>query len=179
MPKLPQRQGSFAQGNFMHQQGFPGQEGHDYKDHESQPTSTEAYNDEISSEIPVSKREGRSSDPSGSGTFDWILDKVSNGMNLYGDTIRNKKLPDILTSIVDDMETEQGQGDCIKMLLCKSSPFIWKMQDTFINYVDGKQVKDGEDAMFGKLPGIDEYKAHGKICEERFGKLCNISYKGK
>lgn len=100
-------------------------------------------------------------------------------MTSYGDSIRNKKLPDILTSIVEDMETEKGQGDCIKMLLCKSSPFIWKIQDTFINYVDGKQGKAGEDGMFENLPGIDEYKANEKICEERFGSLCNISYKGK
>lgn len=97
----------------------------------------------------------------------------------YEENIKNKKLPDVLTNIVEDMEVERGQGECIKMLLCKSSPFIWKMQDTFINYVDGKTSKRREDGIFTDLPGLEEYRAHGKICEERFGNLCNISYKGK
>ncbi|KAL5275937.1 hypothetical protein ACFFRR_001641 [Megaselia abdita] len=168
-----------GQGKFEQQaQGHSFQENYQ-QDNNSEPTSTENYNEEVptSSESQNTKREGRSSEPTG--TFEWILEKVSKGMNSYGDSIRNKKLPDILTSMVEDMETERGQGECIKMLLCKSSPFIWKMQDTFINYVDGKTLKKGEDAMFGNLPGIDEYKAHGKICEERFGSLCKISYKGK
>lgn len=100
-------------------------------------------------------------------------------MVTYDENIKDKNLPDILTTIVEDMEVERGQGECIKMFLCKSSPFIWKMQDTFNNYVDGKGSKKREDGIFADLPGIEEYRAHGKICEERFGSLCNISYNGK
>lgn len=42
--------------------------------------------------------------------------------------VRDKNLPQRVIDVVDTLEEKTGDADCLKLLVCKSAPFVWGMQ---------------------------------------------------
>lgn len=92
--------------------------------------------------------------------------------------VRNKSLPQRLVEIVGTFEERTGEADCIKLLLCKSAPFVWGMQRAISERIDGtdeeeldeenQQKTNRIDAFFKYLPEVREFRQHGDSCEDRY-----------
>ena len=90
----------------------------------------ESFNTETAADEEVETEQADELEPrSVDGTpLDWILDTRS---SIFSDTlvgVRDTNLPQRLEDIVSSLERSKGDGACIKMLLCKTAPFIRGMQ---------------------------------------------------
>lgn len=131
---------------------------HDYEDQAQKPRS-------VSDGTPI----------------DWILNNPNENLGNLLKQIRDNKLPQYLIEMVEKIEGKQGDGDCVKLLLCKSAPFIWGMQKAIIERIDGVLADDADNEvilkkkdrmsqMFKHIPELDEFKIHGDACELRYSK---------
>lgn len=95
--------------------------------------------------------------------------------------VRDKNLPQRLVDIVGELEQNAGDADCVKLLLCKSAPFVWGMQRAIAERIDGVEEDSEEDedekagqggnrieAFFKYLPEMKEFRHHGDGCNERY-----------
>ncbi|KAM7356670.1 uncharacterized protein ACRADG_002322 [Cochliomyia hominivorax] len=122
-------------------------------------------------------------------TVEWFLQNSSGKMKSILEQATHNNLADKLTEMIAIYVAEHGQqGACLKMLVCKSSPFIWGMQKSIRKYVDPKDEKaeNIEDEISGNrllnvknffthLPSIDEYREYGEKCEKLYGMHCNTT----
>lgn len=127
--------------------------------------------------------------------IDWILQNPSRKIKRILKDATNTNLADKLTNMIENSETEIGQGACLKMLVCKSSPFIWGMQKSIKKRIETND-KDEESAassnsedlnensenrlfnvqhFFTHLPSINEYREHGEKCEKLYSNHCNVT----
>ncbi|XP_055380545.1 uncharacterized protein LOC129611424 [Condylostylus longicornis] len=112
--------------------------------------------------------------------FDWILENPSEELKKLLQQIRDEKLPEYFISQINEIEKESGEGDCIKILICKIQPFFWSMQKQVIKRIDGIQNEENEsendnrtDVFYKYLPTLNDFKKHGDLCEKKFPK-CNF-----
>ncbi|XP_065359761.1 uncharacterized protein LOC135953711 [Calliphora vicina] len=123
-------------------------------------------------------------------TIDWFLQNSSNKMKRILKEATHNNLADKLTDMIANYESKQGQGACLKMLVCKSSPFIWGMQKSIKQHIEPKDKKqsaeedlnaDTEKQLFSvqhfftHLPSVDEYREYGEKCEKLYSIHCNTT----
>lgn len=132
-------------------------------------------------------------------TLGWILERSKSNAFLTEqlNTMLDRHLPERLVNLVDGDDNEEtptnGNSDCIKQLLCKTTPFVWSMQkavsahmsttDTQMNAEKHPSRSDTGDnskndgnymnAFFKYLPSLDEFKNHGITCEDQY-KECKL-----
>lgn len=115
--------------------------------------------------------------------MDWILNNPNESLGNLLKQIRDRNLPQSLINMVGKIEPESGDGDCIKLLLCKGAPFIWGMQKAITQKIDGVPSDDVDDEatkkndrvaqMLKHVPDLNEFKIHGDACETRYNN-CKI-----
>lgn len=94
--------------------------------------------------------------------------------------VRDKNLPQRLVDIVGELEQKAGDADCVKLLLCKSAPFVWGMQRAIAERIDGAEDSEEDEnektanggnrieAFYKYLPEMKEFRHHGDGCAERY-----------
>lgn len=128
-------------------------------------------------------------EPSMNNPFDWILEKQSTDKELSSqlDSIQHRDLTERMVRSIDEKNVRnETNTDCIKLLLCKSAPFVWGMQRSIAtqideksgDYVNGEEdaesnANTGLNAFFRHLPDAEEFKNHGDACEAQY-KSCSI-----
>lgn len=128
--------------------------------------------------------------------FDWIVEKQSSDNELSSqlDALQHRDLTERVVRSIDENDIRnETNTDCIKLLLCKSAPFVWgmqraiatKIQDKSADYVNREEesVSDAEgregdtntgiNAFFKHLPDVEEFKNHGDACEAQY-KFCTL-----
>lgn len=109
--------------------------------------------------------------------------------------VRDRRLPDHMITAIGALERRPGEAGCIKLLLCKVAPFVWGMQRSIGERLDGNTVgtssndyddfvppddkttagnvgggisSDGRLSEFFKhLPPMQEFRKNGDECERR------------
>lgn len=125
---------------------------------------------------PITARKVSSGSP-----LDWILESKSPVLADTINELRNSSLPQKLVELFASMEEKSGDADCIKLLLCKTSPLIWGMQRACNDSFEPDEQIDESDEHSGKglnsffkyLPDMQEFSCHGDACESRY-KECKI-----
>lgn len=127
---------------------------------------------------------------------DWIVEqsKTNPFLSQHIQAMLDKDLPDRIVQLVDsddnDGKLPSENTDCIKQLLCKTSPFIWSMQKAVSAKINESDIETNEadespnnDAKndddyrlkaFSKyLPTFEEFTSHGLTCENQY-KACKL-----
>lgn len=93
-------------------------------------------------------------------------EKLKNTLNAAQD----RKLPNNIINTLKTQNGEMGGTVCTQLLICKTAPFIWKMQETISKLIEGKLDNDEKDvkgSIFMKyLPKMDDYLNNSAKCEE-------------
>lgn len=171
--------------------------------HKIPPIPTAKYHDNPSEETaetgpeekysPNDHQPRSSQDPT---TIEWFLQNSSGKIKRILKQATQENLADKLTDMITQYAADQGhQGACLKMLVCKSSPFIWGMQKSVKKYMDPKdkvlgdtklnaeitEEDDSENRLFNvnnfftHLPSIEEYREYGEKCEKLYAINCNTT----
>ncbi|XP_062136854.1 uncharacterized protein LOC133846113 [Drosophila sulfurigaster albostrigata] len=112
------------------------------------------------------------------GPIDWFLKRPGANTKRMLRRIMDQQLPEHIVDMIESKETPDGnEAACLKLLMCKSSPIIWGMQNSLKKRLAGEPDDDQDsymnaNAFFKYLPSWDEYKQHGLSCENRFSKYC-------
>ncbi|XP_017027972.2 uncharacterized protein [Drosophila kikkawai] len=113
--------------------------------------------------------------------IDWFLQRSDRHSKRLLTDIMDRDLPD---HIVDMIEAKEPKGDgpkagCLKLLMCKSQPIIWGMQDSLKKRLAGEAEEPEEtDSYFNTkifykyLPKIDDFREHGASCEKKYHEEC-------
>lgn len=115
--------------------------------------------------------------------FDWILGSKSPLLQTALAAVRDRHLTGRLIDGIGTLERNAGEADCIKLLLCKCSPFVWGMQRSIGDRIDGGNESDEQppldddgvnpraanrlDGFFRHLPAMREFRENGNECERR------------
>lgn len=114
--------------------------------------------------------------------MEWLMDNTNEKFTSLMVHVRDKNLPKNLIEMVNKLEKQPGEAECIKLFLCKSSPFITGMQRAINERLDGESnniadeelyKKDRVGILFKYIPDLNEFKIHGAACEDRYNN-CNI-----
>nr|XP_014097342.1 uncharacterized protein LOC106622629 [Bactrocera oleae] len=155
------------------------------------------YDNEEDDDVPDALRDGEQEAHQpralrGGTPIDWYLENPDEGMRRTLDDALDTRLTDRITEMIEYVEKRDGgQGGCLKLLMCKSSPIIWGMQRSVSERVTGKVANTTEEAASGKekakpkklfstdvffahFPTMEEFRKHGAVCEERFRNECNL-----
>lgn len=123
-------------------------------------------------------------------TIEWFLQNSSGKMKRILKEATQNDLADKITDMITNYESKQGQAACLKMLVCKSSPFIWGMQKSIRKHIEPKDKKENENLdredksdkrlfnvqnFFTHLPSIEEYRENGVKCEKLYSIYCNTT----
>lgn len=108
--------------------------------------------------------------------LDWIMQIKSPVLAHTLNELRNSSLPENLVEMFASMEEKDGDADCVKLLVCKTSPIIWGMQRACNDSIDPDEQTDEIDESYGKglnsfykyLPDMKEFSTHGDACESRY-----------
>jgi len=91
---------------------------------------------------------------------------------------------DLAEHIVDMIESKEKPDEgkkagCFKLLMCKSKPIIWGMQESLKNRLAGEPEEPEEtDSYFNKkiffkyLPSLQDFKVHSASCETKYHEEC-------
>ncbi|KPI92586.1 hypothetical protein RR46_13807 [Papilio xuthus] len=116
-------------------------------------------------------RPNRSEDPKM-----WILNKNSNRLQYLIATAKNESLPDLIEQMIQQQESTK-ETSCIRLLVCKITPFINKMQNTVFGADDpNDKLKEraGAAFLYRHLPTSEEINSRSDLCEKRH-KNCNLN----
>ncbi|KAJ8720207.1 hypothetical protein PYW07_012250 [Mythimna separata] len=116
----------------------------------------------------------RSEDPT-----TWILNKNSRNLQDLIAAAKNESLPDTIDELIQEQGTEE-ETSCIRLLVCKVTPFISRMQKTVFG--NEEKTKDerfykelrGSALMYRHLPTAEEINARNDICEQQH-KDCDLN----
>ncbi|XP_022213820.2 uncharacterized protein LOC111068573 [Drosophila obscura] len=115
--------------------------------------------------------------------IDWFLQRPgAHSKRLLG-RIMDKELPEHILDMIESKEDrEMGhEAGCLKMLMCKSKPIIWGMQNSLKKRLAGEpELPEEQDnhSFFNKgiffkyLPSLKDFKEHSADCETRFYEEC-------
>uniref|UniRef100_A0A182LRK7 DUF937 domain-containing protein n=1 Tax=Anopheles culicifacies TaxID=139723 RepID=A0A182LRK7_9DIPT len=120
----------------------------------------------------------------GSTPLEWLLRNPSKRFRVLLDQVQNTDLAERLDRELDQLDRYAPEDtDCIRLLMCKVKPFIWKMQTVVRDQIlvkgqrqptDSDQSKgspSGEEILKGiheNLPSQEEFQRHSKLCEQQF-----------
>lgn len=111
----------------------------------------------------------RSEDPT-----TWILNKNSQALQELIAAAKNETLPNSIEDMIKEHGSEE-ETSCIRLLVCKITPFVNKMQKAvFGNEDHGTESKRGAAIMYRHLPSADEIDERHAICERRH-RDCNLN----
>jgi len=91
---------------------------------------------------------------------------------------------DLAEHIVDMIESKEKPDEgkkagCFKLLMCKSKPIIWGMQESLKKRLAGEPEEPEEtDSYFNKkvffkyLPSLQDFKVHSASCEAKYHEEC-------
>lgn len=142
----------------------------------------------------TNSRRTTDTEPPMNNPFDWIVEKQTSDIELSSqlDALQHRDLTERMVRSIDEQNIRnETNTDCIKLLLCKSAPFVWGMQraiatqiqEKSADYVNHEEEIDsnanghesdantGLNAFFKHLPDVEEFKNHGDACEAQY-KLC-------
>lgn len=129
--------------------------------------------------------------------LDWIVEQSKSNpfLSQQIEAMLDQNLADRIVGLVDNNDDvlPSEKTDCIKQLLCKTTPFIWSMQkaisskindaDNESNDADESSDEEAKDPSadddyrlkeFSKyLPSTDEFTKHGQTCESQYAE-CKI-----
>ncbi|XP_058831617.1 uncharacterized protein LOC131690100 [Topomyia yanbarensis] len=115
--------------------------------------------------------------------LNWMLNNPSKQFRSMLDPIRERNITDFLESDLADLEqTAPEDTDCIKLLLCKINPFLWKMQEVVRNRLattDGnseptEKPENIAQIIHKSVPKLNEFEANGVRCEARFKQCVRV-----
>lgn len=126
------------------------------------------YNFQISTFLSGGRRPSnshRSEDPA-----ERILNKNSRRLQEIIAAAKNESLPDFIEDLIKEKESE-GETSCIRLLFCKITPFINKMQNTVFGK-DNMEINNrsgalGADILYRHLPTTDEIYKRSDDCEKQ------------
>lgn len=72
--------------------------------------------------------------------LDWLLENKSTSFSKLLVDVRDANLPQRVIDLVGTLEEKSGDADCLKLLVCKSAPFVAGMQRA----ISGK-LEEGDD----------------------------------
>lgn len=111
--------------------------------------------------------------------IDWFLQRPGAHTQRMLHRIMDRQLPEHIVDMIESKETADGnEAACLKLLMCKSSPIIWGMQNSLEKRLAGEQEEYDDqsymnaNAFFKYMPSLHEFKEHGEGCESRFAKHC-------
>ncbi|KAI8432175.1 hypothetical protein MSG28_004638 [Choristoneura fumiferana] len=106
-------------------------------------------------------------------TTQWILNKNSRKLQDIITAARNESLPDILEDIIKEQTDEETS--CIRLLVCKITPYVTKMQKAVFGKEKLDEVKiRGADSMYRHLPAASEVEDRSAICERKY-RECDLN----
>ncbi|XP_017844029.2 uncharacterized protein LOC108600773 [Drosophila busckii] len=114
--------------------------------------------------------------------IDWFMQRPSTHTQRMLRRIMDRQLPEHIVDMIEAKENaDQGGNEaaCLKLLMCKSTPIIWGMQDSLKKRLAGEPEKLDESAYFNAngffkyLPSLDEFRQHSQGCEARFAQHCH------
>uniref|UniRef100_A0A182QIM9 Uncharacterized protein n=1 Tax=Anopheles farauti TaxID=69004 RepID=A0A182QIM9_9DIPT len=119
----------------------------------------------------------------GSTPLEWMLRNPSRRFRALLDQVQNTDLADRLDRELDQLDRYDPEDtDCIRLLMCKVKPFIWKMQNVVRDQILAKgpasasvpqpnTAPSGEEILSGihkNLPTEEEFQRQSKQCEQQF-----------
>ncbi|SPP85411.1 uncharacterized protein LOC117587082 [Drosophila guanche] len=115
--------------------------------------------------------------------IDWFLQRPGAHSKRLLDRIMDKDLPEQILDMIESKEDrEMGhEAGCLKMLMCKSKPIIWGMQNSLQKRLAGEpELPEEQDnqsyfnkgIFFKYLPSLKDFREHSAGCETRFNDTC-------
>ncbi|XP_017101473.2 uncharacterized protein [Drosophila bipectinata] len=116
-----------------------------------------------------------------SSPIDWFLQREDGHSKRLLQEIMDRELPERIVDMISEKEDpEKGhKAGCMKLLMCKSQPIIWGMQDSLKKRIAGEpEEQEDTDSFFNKkvfykyLPSLEDFREHSTSCEARFHEEC-------
>ncbi|XP_039433286.1 uncharacterized protein LOC120415746 [Culex pipiens pallens] len=106
----------------------------------------------------------------------WLLNNPPKQFRTLMESVRDGNLTDYLEADLGNLdETVPEDTDCIRLLVCKIKPFIWKMQsvvrDRLLNkdgVYEPPELENLAGIVFKVVPSLEEFRANGERCESQF-----------
>uniref|UniRef100_A0A1A9WEB9 Uncharacterized protein n=1 Tax=Glossina brevipalpis TaxID=37001 RepID=A0A1A9WEB9_9MUSC len=120
--------------------------------------------------------------------FDRLVENPNEKLKQLLNDATDVSLTDNLIHIIEDYEKINDEGACLKLLVCKITPFIRNMQKAFTIYSMNKKQQQSEEekrivdesskkfnikSLFSHLPNLSEYQEKSETCEHHYLVLCN------
>lgn len=152
-------------------------------------------NENINGNNGRSQRDDNSKAPSiWDNAMDWIIEQSKTNAFLSEriEAMLDENLPDRIVGMVDSDDSDDKlpneNTDCIKQLLCKTTPFIRSMQKAVSSKINesDNETNEADDSIntdanstsadddhrlkvfFKYLPTIDEFTSYGTTCERQY-----------
>nr|XP_019550132.2 uncharacterized protein LOC109420248 [Aedes albopictus] len=111
--------------------------------------------------------------------LDWLLNNPPKQFDGMLNTIQNTNITDYLESDLANLEnTPVVDSGCIRLLICKIKPFIWKMQQVVRDRLAAGREENSEphddeqesiaELIFRNVPKLAEFQVNGAQCEAQF-----------
>ncbi|XP_053686812.1 uncharacterized protein LOC128736361 [Sabethes cyaneus] len=110
--------------------------------------------------------------------LDWLLHNPSKQFRAMLEPIQEGNITDYLEMDLQNLEQAAPEDvGCIKLLVCKIRPFIWKMQEVVRQRLAGstgstsESERDSESivqTIFNSVPNMEEFQANEASCETKF-----------
>ncbi|XP_062549866.1 uncharacterized protein LOC134214525 [Armigeres subalbatus] len=111
--------------------------------------------------------------------LDWLLNNPPKQFRDMLNHIKDGNVTDFLESDLANLEhTPVEDSGCIRLLICKIKPFIWKMQQVVQERLNANSEEEGYesqnesenivDIIFRNVPKMREFQANGALCESQF-----------
>lgn len=108
--------------------------------------------------------------------LDWLLNNPPLQLGYMLNTIRHENVTDFLQSDLANLEhTPMEDSGCIRLLICKIKPFIWKMQqvvqERLAREENSEPPNESEtiaELIVRNVPKLAEFQANGDQCEAQF-----------
>ncbi|CAH2041472.1 unnamed protein product, partial [Iphiclides podalirius] len=109
---------------------------------------------------------------------EWILNKKSRRLQEIIATAKNESLSELIEDIIKEQESQE-ETSCIRLLVCKITPFITKMQNTVFGGSDMRINNNSTDSfgaeiLYRHLPTTKEIYNHSDVCEKRYNE-CDLN----
>lgn len=109
--------------------------------------------------------------------LDWLLNNPPKQLRYMLESIQDGNVTDFLESDLANLEhTPVEDSGCIRLLICKIKPFIWKMQEVVRERLafgrDGSgppEESEGiAETIYRNVPKMTEFEANGARCEAQY-----------
>lgn len=80
---------------------------------------------------------------------------------------KDPALPEKIIEFLRERTADEETG-CVQLLICKTAPFLWGMQEALNEKMAKGDQISGAGGMFKHLPSKKEVEDYGDICETKF-----------